>query len=190
MQDQNSSQLELFIKPGGYGGEQREKTSFFGYIRGHERVVLVLIALVVTGIVSFSLGVERGKSIAMSAGPMTRFDLAADREAEATVVARTAPAAVIVTPLKQSAKAFAKTPAVEKGGTEAGAYTIQLASYNNKAIAQKEYNALKKKGFSAVIIPRGKYAVLCVGNFSSKEGARALLNEFKKRYKTCYIRRL
>jgi len=188
MADENNSQLEMFSKT--TSGDQQEtlRGSFFSYVRAYEKTIFLILGMIVTGIVSFSFGVEKGKSITASAAN-SRFDTAA-------VQLKTPPglsgpaAANRITPDEVQA---ATASAISKAGARpegSGAYTIQLASFNNRFNAQKELTALKKRGFSALILSGGKYVVLCVGNFSSKEKAQGLLSEFKKRYKSCYIRRL
>ncbi|MDP2904963.1 MAG: SPOR domain-containing protein [Candidatus Omnitrophota bacterium] len=187
MADENNSQLEMFSKTTAYDQQETGRGTFFGYVRAYEKMILLILGMIVTGIVSFSFGVEKGKSIAASRAN-SRFDSAAVQPKTQPVAAGLA-ANQIAPGQKQGATA----PASSKAGVrpeDSGAYTIQLASFNNRSNAQKELTALKKKGFSALILSRGKYVVLCVGSFSSEAKAQGLLSEFKKRYKTCYVRRL
>lgn len=69
-------------------------------------------------------------------------------------------------------------------------FTIQLASYKTTKYAQKEAEALKRKGFSPFVVSRGDYVAVCVGNFPDKNVAKNMLAELKKQYRDCYIRRL
>ena len=189
MADENNSQLEMFSKTAAYEQQEGSRGSFFSYVRAYEKTILLIIVIIVSGIVSFSFGVEKGKKITVSqANP--RFDTAAIQLKTQPVMAAL-PANELTPAQKQSAVVAAarKTgaPRTEESG---GAYTIQLASYSSRSNALKELTTLKKKGFSALILSRGKYVVLCVGNFSSEEKAQVLLSEFKKRYKTCTVRRL
>lgn len=59
-------------------------------------------------------------------------------------------------------------------------YTIQIASFKNKESAKKEARILKNNGFTALILPKGSYNVVCVGNFENKEKAEKLLTEIRK----------
>ena len=186
MADENNSQLEMFSKTTAYDQQEKGRGSFFGYIRAYEKIILLILGIIATGIISFSFGVEKGKSITASAAN-SRFNSAA-------VQLKTPPvaASVAANQITPEQKQSTTTPAVSKAGVrpeDSGAYTIQLASFNNRSNAQKELVTLKKKGFSALMLSRGKYVVLCVGNFSSEEKAQVLLSEFKKRYKSCYVRR-
>jgi len=63
---QDYSQSELF-SPGDNSGQYKprsRKNPFFLRIRGYEKVMLLIMGLVLTSIISFSLGVERGKRVA------------------------------------------------------------------------------------------------------------------------------
>jgi hypothetical protein len=62
---QNYSQTELFSSDDN-SGQYRPRVfrdSFFLRIRGYEKVMLLIMGLVLTAIVSFSLGVEKGKRV-------------------------------------------------------------------------------------------------------------------------------
>ncbi len=59
----DSSQLELFSQSDN-GQELKphyERVSFFTRIRGYEKALLIVMAFVLSGILCFSLGVEKGK---------------------------------------------------------------------------------------------------------------------------------
>jgi hypothetical protein len=70
-------QSELFTQDAGSGQYRphARRESFFTRIRGYEKVLLVIMGLVLLSIVSFSLGVERGRNIALygnrNAEPLT-----------------------------------------------------------------------------------------------------------------------
>ena len=69
-------------------------------------------------------------------------------------------------------------------------YVIQVATYENKKLAEKEKERLKKKGFPVILSRKGKYLVIFVGKFLTKEEAKQKLNLLRARYKDCFIRRL
>ena len=68
VEKQDYSQSELFSSPdnGGQYKPRIPKNPFFSRIRGYEKVMLLIIGLVLTSIIAFSLGVERGKRVAWS----------------------------------------------------------------------------------------------------------------------------
>jgi hypothetical protein len=64
---QNYSQSELF-SPADNSGQYKmrvPKNPFFLRIRGYEKTMLLIMGLVLTGIISFSLGVEKGKRVGL-----------------------------------------------------------------------------------------------------------------------------
>jgi hypothetical protein len=167
--DSGAQQLELFSgsgRPSETAGISRN--IFFGYIRGYEKIILIVIGFIVIAVAAFSLGVEKGKLVALQA-PAAKLDVAAN-----------VPAPVILEPVK----------AQEVSSSKPGNYTIQLASYQSKGLAQKEAGALKKTGLAPLVISKGSYSILCVGSFNSRETARTLLSQLKKKYQDSFIRRL
>jgi len=198
MDKENNSQLELFSQGKAYGNTKSGAThkSFLGYIRGYEKTLLLIFAFITTVIVSFSLGVEKGKRTQI-ANSDTHLDLALKAQPAAVKIAPV-PAAnkpqYQPQPPKLPAQPVLEKPnAVPQQGNQEyihNYYTIQLASYQNKTSAQKEAEALKKRGLTPLIVSKGKFNVLCVGNFPNKKTAESLFVELKKRYRDCLIRRL
>jgi hypothetical protein len=201
MENQEYSQLDLFNKTGnGESSAQRLSGTFLSYIRTYERLVLMLIGIVITGVVCYCVGVEKGKHLALSQTNMN-LDIAA-----ATQPARTAsqpmrqpapqpmrqPAQAVPVKVNQPVTVTKAVPqAVPQAVPEAaGAFTIQVASYSGKATAQQEIADLKKQGMLPVLKASGKYTVLCVGSFPDQATARSLLTQLKRKYRDCYIRRL
>lgn len=162
------SQLELFSQSEDSGKRINSSRIFFlGYVRGYEKATLLFVCFIAVGIISFSLGVEKGKRLAAVPKPSIRFDLAAVQAPKPDVQK---PTQVTVSKPQN--------------------YTIQLASYQSKTYAEKQAGLLKKKGFTALVLLKGSYTILCVGNFANKETARPLLSELKKKYHDSFIRRL
>lgn len=156
------SQLELFSESKDYAEVKTRAAHklFLGYIRNYEKVILIIIGFTITGIISFSLGIEKGKKL----------------------IGQT----VQVKPVIEK-QALIKEP-VRKDSLYN--YTIQVASYQSKISAQKEVDRLRKKGHLPLVLSKGKYRVVCVGNFSDKKMATTLVLELKKQYRDCFIRRL
>ncbi len=164
-----------------------------------ENLVIFSIVSIMVVIFTFSLGVERGKRIALRDGSSLTLD---PKTAETSV----APADPVVT-----AKPVVKVPVVaaqsksvdlaEKVSTTAlqpqdavkkpsGGYTVQVASYKSEKSAQKEAQALQKKGLKAFVLPKGQHIVLCVGNFQKKEDASIYGKKLKGNYQDFVVRRL
>jgi len=181
MEDQDNIQLELFSKTEEAGNLKPKKASnaFLVYIWNYEKTILVIISFIITGIVSFSLGVEKGKRLSILKN--SRLDMALT----------TQPLDRLMPKGKNPNSAITKENTVkEPQPLEKQDYIIQLASYKTKTYAQKEVELLKKRGLSPLVLSKGSYAVLCVGNLSNRQTAQSLLSELRKRYKDCYIRRL
>lgn len=177
MNEHDFTQLELFSQSKDPRPQERRNNPFFAFVWTYEKTILLVIALVAVGVVSFSLGVEKGKRMALLRSD-SRFDTASNKP-------RSQPAAAPAVPKAAPASGQTVVP-----GELSGSYTIQLASFNTRSYAQKEMDKLKRKGYSALIMHKGKFIVLCVGSFPSKENAQILLAELRKSYKTCYVRRL
>lgn len=186
MEEQNSSQLELFSQVNKEAGVNQRKSNPFIYLRGHEKAIILIIFFIITAIVSFSLGVERGKSLSLEKTDV-RIELAQKvpepkiPQPQITVVATPITAAVVnALPVKQ------QTPVQ----TLMQGYTIQVATFQTKSGAEKEALALKKRGMITSVITKGKYSILCVGRFPDKNAAKKTLTELKKQYSDCILRRI
>jgi cell division protein FtsN len=177
MDKQESLQLELFSQSKCPSEtNQTPNRAFLSYIRAYEKTILAIIGMVILSIISFSLGVEKGKRLS-SLKNISRFDTAS------TVPESPAKIIVLAAPKKEEAIVV---PQVMEGKN----YVIQLASYKTRTLAQKEAESLKKKGLSPLVLSKGGYTVLYVGNFANREKALSLLDELKKRFRDCYVRRL
>jgi len=180
------SQLELFSKSGLENNNGlNAKRPFLSYIKGSEKLIILIIAFIVTGVVSFSFGVEKGRRIEARKSD-SRLDLALQpklQPAPGVKVSRQQPAVQIPAVIRQEA-----VKPVERENLQN--YTIQVASYKSKIGAQKEAERLKKQGLSTLVLSKGKYVVLCIGKYPNKEMANRMLAELVKKYKGCIIRRL
>lgn len=196
MKNNSTSQLELFSETGNGSGKNFVScSSFLGYIRNHERVIILMFCFIITGLLSFSFGVEKGKQLIHNVS----YSPEAKPEPAAEIKNTLSPPQKInnldnssiapQTQIKEPQIKKVKLPAVNfKQGKEN--YTIQLASYKNKLQLEKEIAVLKHKGLAPIILKKGKYLVLCVGKFTAKEKAETLLTDLKTNYQGCYIRRL
>jgi len=187
MLEKDNSQLELFQKTNSdfetISGTPRP---FLSHIRGHEKVILLAICFIVASVISFSFGVERGKSLVFLKSE-SRMDMASVVQNSAATQQMAKPQPVQTA---QQVQVKRQDLAIKPPVNTTGVYTIQIATYRNKSSAQKEAEILRKKGLSALVFSKGAYSILCVGNFNNKDAAKPTLVELKKRYKDCFIRRL
>lgn len=182
MERDNNLQLELFNQDKAQSKTRQPNGSVLSFLRGYEKTVLIIIAVLVTGIISFCLGVERGKQIALARNNAP-FDLAAQ--------AAPKPQINSVKPMVVTVQSSQQTiTSVKPDVFTSGSFTIQLATYKSRVNAEQEANALKKKGLSPLVKTQGNFVVLCVGNFNNRQAAVELLAQLKKKYAGCYIRRL
>lgn len=186
MLEKNNPQLELFSKTKDDFQNKLNSRPFLSYIKGYEKVILVIIVFIITAVVSFSFGVEKGKLIA-SSRINSRLDMAINSKAQAPIQIAGQPNHAL--PQTQVLTLDEKN-SLQPPQEEAGNYTIQVASYQTKKGAQKEAEIIKKKGLPVSVLSKGAYSILCVGNFKDKQKAKMLLVELKKRYHDCFIRRL
>jgi len=176
MENQNSPQLELFTDAkDNRQAKPKVPFAFLRYISRYEKAALFIIGFIITGIVFFSLGIERGKSTVSLTQPAAAISEVAIKKDKQLINAD---------------MLLVKESNPPQPQPQPQPYTIQVASYQSKVLAEKEAEALRRKGFSPLVFPKGAYVVVCVGNFANKETARSSLSELKKRYQDCFIRRL
>ncbi|HOW42723.1 MAG TPA: SPOR domain-containing protein [Candidatus Omnitrophota bacterium] len=201
------SQLELFsqTQESGQQAGARVSRSFLQYLGSYEKVIMLAVGFIVTGIIAYCVGVEKGKVLSL---PRTnaQLDIAINKPAVAvnpvikeTRVKPVAPRTPINlsrrTPVPQAAVrrvalADQVAPIPAQRPAQAGGWTIQIASYETRSLADQERSALQKRGLSVLAFSKGKYTVLCVGTFSDKQTAQSVLTDLKRKYRDCYIRRL
>lgn len=192
MEKTESPQLELFSE-----GKTPEivkrsfQDSLLGHVRNYEKTILLIICLVICSVISFSIGVEKGKRSALLVNS-ARLINQPIKETYQPVIKKQIEQPLINnrenTALPAAMVNRSNAPVTVAGQTQN--YTIQLASYKNRVSANKEAEVLKRKGLVPLILPKGSYSIVCVGNFADKDTAKQLLTELKKRYQDSFIRRL
>ncbi|MFH1441548.1 MAG: SPOR domain-containing protein [Candidatus Omnitrophota bacterium] len=179
MERNERSQLELFNPPkNNTQTKTQDNFSLLGYIRNYEKIILFIICFIITGIISFSFGVEKGREY-VNPTAKQRYDLAVGEEKTTNIISTPE---IIPQKVKENI-----APEEEKTNNN---YTIQIASFKNKESAQKEAETLRKNGFTTLVLPKGSYNVVCVGNFENREKAENLLTKIRKKYHDGFIRRL
>ncbi len=147
-----------------------------------DKLYLFFILLTIALIGSFCLGVERGKHLSLKL-ENTKAQENIKLQKKVLTKEDLAPQKIIKQPTEREEK-----ERLEKDRKE-GFYSIQLASYKRKEIAEIEAKKLKKKGLEPILLKKGKYLILCVGKFGSKEEARKLLTNLRRYYSDCFIRK-
>ncbi|OGX26300.1 MAG: hypothetical protein A3J51_04705 [Omnitrophica WOR_2 bacterium RIFCSPHIGHO2_02_FULL_45_21] len=196
----NPTQLELFDlrNQAAQGNSPKADPLRLAKVRGFQKAIFQLIAFIFVGLVSFSLGVEKGKK------PIARV---IPQEINAPFVPLSeaiSGAAVSDKPQKpepevkeENASLLAKNQnhlkisKPRQGATTAKAqYTIQVASISRSENVKKELSRLENKGYHAFGLVKGKYTVICVGKFDLKDHAQNSLVKLKTKYPDCQLRKL
>lgn len=203
------AQFEFFPNSGGTPDEtKRPHFMAARFTLSIENLVIFSIVSIMVVIFTFSLGVERGKRVALrdGAGRTAGADVspaaggAADSAVLNNAVQKTPstgsriPVVELtkivdpaVSPVKVSAAALPPQDAARKS---TGGFTVQIASYKSEKSAQKEALVLQKKGLKAFVLPKGQHIVLCVGNFQKREEASIYGKKLKSNYQDFVVRRL
>jgi cell division septation protein DedD len=195
------TQIELFPSPEEKPASGRRSRVFFCRLTlSTESVVILAIAIIILMVVSFSLGIEKGRRLvkgaaakrpALAAEPVAR-GLAAVAPA-AAAEPEPAPAAAPVAeapPARPDAEAPA--PASETGPKKDvdNFYTVQVASFRTEKYAREEAMKLKGQGYDTLVVEKGKHSIVCVGKYSVEEEAKVASRQLRKTYKDCLIRRM
>jgi hypothetical protein len=201
------AQFEFF--PGAAGSSDEARRPHFMAARFNlsiENLVIFSIVSIMVIVFSFSLGVEKGKRISLSGSePQIGIDRTTDPVSKSSS-SGTGLSAASIDGLK-SAVTDPLPVQVKAGGTEGkivtaeaapqglvakstGGYTVQVASYKSGKKAEKEAQALLKKGYKAFVLSKGQHVVLCVGNFQKREEAGIYGKKLKSNYQDFVVRRL
>ena len=128
-----------------------------------EKIVFLSIGIIVLAVITFCLGVERGKRMVQTV-KVAAVQLAQERVQAATFTSNS------------------KTVSGSGPAVRSATYTIMTASYAKKDDAQKDAVRLKKAGFPVYIAQSGRFFVIKVGDFNDKAQADAAFSALKKNY--------
>lgn len=162
----------------------------FSYSFTIEQIVIILIFAVMINIISFSAGTERGRkhsvpdqkeAIAISSQPFSQED---KKIKEGSTVQELNPSA------SAKEEKIVKATKEESAAAKNPAYTIQVATFKNRDLAEKEQQRIGKKGYSAIVVVGEKYFYVRIGEFSNKSDAEKMQSKLKQIYKDCFIKKL
>lgn len=199
----NPAQLELFDlhNQEAHGNSPKADPLQQAKVRGYQKVIFQAIAFIFVGLVSFSLGVEKGRK------PIARVTPQASETSSVPFV----PLSEVINGANVSDKPQKPEPDVkEESGsllaknqkqlkilkpqqgaiTAKAQWTIQVASISRSKNVKKELSHLENKGYHAFGLVKGKYTVICVGKFAAKDHAQNSLAKLKTKYPDCQIRKL
>jgi len=189
-------QFELF--PSGAqtpSGSSYQPHLIFSSITLSAENIIILTVLIFLGIiVSFSVGVEKGKRLNLAGVNAPIAPVVVERPKAVTPTLQKGVVREVSSPVaaKQQivpASAPVAQPATVQPGSE-GFYTIQIASFKLRKFAEEEARGLKTKGYETFIVPKGQHLVVCAGRFLDQDAAKNFLGKLKGKYKDCLVRRL
>ncbi len=158
-----------------------------------EQILLAGIGLILLCCFSFFMGVLRGKSIASTIAPTVPQTAVSPRTQPMISVPAAKP--FVISLPKKTLPPVIKTPlaaAPKKNSFVSDLskpYTIQLVTYKQKELGEKEVAYFRSKGYYATLVPHGDYFIVCLGQYTNKEEAKKDLALFAAKYKDCFLRR-
>lgn len=165
----------------------------FGIMLTAERLAFLSIGVVMLAVISFALGVERGKSLsAKSDAPAAFVQQAAPAQAQVPAKPQAAPVLQNKTVAASSANITPKEKAVpvsqESAASKDKPYMIVAAAFVKQEFASKEVSQLKSKGLDAFVYFSDPYYLACVGSFANKDSAQKILGKVRQLHKDAYVR--
>lgn len=165
-----------------------------------ENMVVMGILMLMTLLFLYSIGLEKGKRIVEilpnPEQPVPAEKELTDRET-ATSSAELQQNKRTESPVEASHPNVKEIPAVlpplKSPQSNELVYTIQVASFRSQKYAQLEVDRLKDQGYDRkviMVVPKGEYSIVCVGQFSRKEQANTYISRLRGKYKDCLVRRL
>ncbi|MFC1645612.1 SPOR domain-containing protein [Candidatus Omnitrophota bacterium] len=188
MTHKQQTQLEIFeqshrIKKGPRPhSDTLEKVADFKF---PAQLCIKLACIIIVVIISFALGVERGKILSKK---KVSTRVLADREpAKINKEVATKNDKIQKVPLDN--KKLEKKEESDK--IQHSGYIIQVASYKkNSSYIDREIAKLKRNGYDTITISGNKYMGICAGKFSNKKEAQKYLKQLQRTYKDCFIRKI
>ena len=144
-----------------------------------ENIVFAFIIVIMAVIVAFALGVERGKNTSKNTKAVAKIIDTDKPEVKVEEKIETAPQEKIEVPVE----------VVAEKEEVAKPYTVQLISYKDGKLANREKDQLVKKGIDAFIVRSGNWYQLRAGNYKNVEEAKKAQDKFNDTYKGCIIKK-
>jgi len=189
------SQFELFPKKSDQHSSDQSKNR--GQIKdltlSVENIIVLCIILVMTCVLFFSFGVERGRRLVLNiqAPPAAiSVDLPSPEAIpEVTETIEVSAGVALPAPIEATTDSEIIQVPVERVLTEADFFTIQVASYKQDSAAQREAKRLSESGYEIFVLAKGNFSIVCVGKFSGKDEAKEFSKKLKSKYTDLLVRR-
>jgi predicted CopG family antitoxin len=194
MTQQKQTQLEIFeqtAKTSHQADVAREIVDKVSDFKFPSQLCLRCASLLIVVLISFALGVERGKLISKKK-ISARF--LAETQSPAEVKEIKMDADVAEEPIVKAEPEDKNLEKEEKNDTmQTSGYIIQVASYKkNSSYIDKEVTRLEKDGYKTMTVSSssGEYMGICTGGYPDKQEAQKYLKELQRTYKDCFIRKI
>jgi len=163
-----------------------------------DKLILAVIFFIVCIIISYSIGIETGKSIKLSeikaeqAQFETPIDMANIQKdlLEKEIPTNTKPKKTGSKSAENKISGTQQPPVQDNEPKPGPFYTVQIATYSNEKFAKKKAEELKKEGLASFLIKKGKYEVLYVGKLEDKSAAQKQEQALKKKYPDCLVKKI
>lgn len=177
------TQLELFsAAPEARAGRKNYSSLFFEHFAAYERNIILAIAFIIIFITAYALGIEKGKKIVFSEN---------ENKIVAPLNTTKAVSTAVQVKINNNKTPIAAPARIEKkAATSEETYTVQVASFRSKALAEKEKLSLEKKGFAPYVFSKNDFTIVCVGPFESRDKAQLGLKQLRHIYSDCLIKKL
>jgi cell division septation protein DedD len=187
------SQFELFPGSSSHLGAQASpsRPPIKDLTLSIENIIVLCIVLVMTYVLFFSFGVERGRRLKQAQAPVEEVLPAGKIEVLASpqVDAPEQTARPVTQPAVQTKEQVLQVP-LERELTDEELFTIQIASFKSETSARKEVERLGNTGHESFVVAKGDYSIVCIGKFAMRDEAKKASAKLKSKYKDLLVRRL
>jgi len=206
---QNHAQFELFPETS-QQPKKIEKTRYLlkDLTLSMENIIVLSIISVMSLVLFFSYGVERGKKRIVEQDSeevqsvdtvglvkndvVIKSEISSDFSEIQKVVSDE-----VIKPMNLEKSQTTIVPGIfseknlllEENKIVEGAFTVQVASFKLEKNAEKEALRLKGKGHDTFVLPKGSYSIVCVGKFAQKIQAQEFSYQLRDRYRDLLVRR-
>jgi len=182
--------------------DKYSKQRFLPHVRiPVEFIVIIAIGALVLLIISYAVGIERGKKLSgikyekeqvETLVPIERKVV--DKEVRGSTTKSSGISETIEIPeerkVKEKAVRSKKEEAKDISPFKKSGYIIQLASFKNEGSARAEINKLKKKGVKGRLTKSGEWYLVYATGYRTISDAKKARQELIADYEDCYIRKV
>jgi cell division protein FtsN len=151
----------------------------------YENIVFLVIAFVMSCVIFFTLGVEKGRR---DVGYVKDKGETRSSQGSQEAFRQSLPPVTKSRDLRRIEAKEVKAQETSRD-REGEYYTVQLAAFRSKEAADRERAELKKNGYNAGIRISGDYYQLFIDGIKTKKDAQTIVNKLKNKYNDCYVKK-